>query len=436
MTDYPNWNQEDGAAVIDSVNLPLFITNRVLDIHDSTTTTVGVVQILDAYPSTVSHTDATTSYYVQQAIIDAVISGNSFQGDYDASTNLFPALNSLGEPIDKGDFWIISVGGTLGSIPVYPNYKIYALVDVPGQTAGNWYIDTSGKSFNADQFEIIANEVSLKVGGITLDLFAPGGVSTNGFVLSSMGDTLAPKYREITTNNMVIGLDTTSINIDTPQDIGTGSNPSFLGVIITNASPSRVMVTDGLKLTTTSTVTSAELLNVGGTTSNIQTQLNGKQASGNYITALTGDVTASGPGSVAATIANAAVTLAKMANLPANTIIGNNTGSSAVPLALTVDQAQIMLAPTVTTNATTSITLDANVDTLNLTNTGARAVSIPAIVPGKIWTVKDAAFSALTGNITITPTAPILIDGQSSYIMLVNGASISIYTNGTDLFVM
>lgn len=38
------------------------------------------------------------------------------------------------------------------------------------------------------------------------------------------------------------------------------------------------------------------------------------QAAGNYITALTGDVTASGPGSVAATIANLAVTNAKIAN--------------------------------------------------------------------------------------------------------------------------
>lgn len=35
----------------------------------------------------------------------------------------------------------------------------------------------------------------------------------------------------------------------------------------------------------------------------LQTALNGKQASGNYITALTGDVTASGPGSVSATLA-------------------------------------------------------------------------------------------------------------------------------------
>lgn len=70
---------------------------------------------------------------------------------------------------------------------------------------------------------------------------------------------------------------------------------------------------------------------------------NGKQAAGSYITALTGDVTATGPGSVAATIAAGAVSLAKMANLAANSIIGNNTGSSATPIALTVTQATAML---------------------------------------------------------------------------------------------
>lgn len=43
-------------------------------------------------------------------------------------------------------------------------------------------------------------------------------------------------------------------------------------------------------------------------TSGLQTALDGKQASGDYLTALTGDATASGPGSAALTLANTAVT--------------------------------------------------------------------------------------------------------------------------------
>lgn len=58
--------------------------------------------------------------------------------------------------------------------------------------------------------------------------------------------------------------------------------------------------------------------------------------------ALTGDVTAA-VDSNATTIANAAVTLAKMANLAANSIIGNNTGGAAVPLALTAAQVRTLL---------------------------------------------------------------------------------------------
>lgn len=70
---------------------------------------------------------------------------------------------------------------------------------------------------------------------------------------------------------------------------------------------------------------------------------NGKQAAGNYITALTGDVTATGPGSVAATIAANAVTNAKAAQMATLTIKGNNTGGTANALDLTVAQVQTML---------------------------------------------------------------------------------------------
>jgi len=64
---------------------------------------------------------------------------------------------------------------------------------------------------------------------------------------------------------------------------------------------------------------------------------------GDQTITLTGDVTGSGTGSFAAAIAAGAVTLAKMASLAANSIMGNNTGSAATPIALTATQATAML---------------------------------------------------------------------------------------------
>ncbi len=70
---------------------------------------------------------------------------------------------------------------------------------------------------------------------------------------------------------------------------------------------SRALASDTNGKVAVSATTSAELGFLSGVTSSVQTQLNGKQATGNYITALTGDVTASGPGSATATLANSGV---------------------------------------------------------------------------------------------------------------------------------
>ncbi len=76
---------------------------------------------------------------------------------------------------------------------------------------------------------------------------------------------------------------------------------------------SRALVSDGSGVVSVSAVTSTELGYVSGVTSAIQTQINTKQATGNYITALTGDVVATGPGSVAATIQAGVIDNAKVA---------------------------------------------------------------------------------------------------------------------------
>lgn len=63
------------------------------------------------------------------------------------------------------------------------------------------------------------------------------------------------------------------------------------------------------------------------------------------ITALTGDVTAGGSGSVAATITANAVTNAKAAQMPTLTVKGNNTGGAANPIDLTAAQVTALLNP-------------------------------------------------------------------------------------------
>src|SRR5665213_1954155 len=63
------------------------------------------------------------------------------------------------------------------------------------------------------------------------------------------------------------------------------------------------------------------------------------------IISLTGDVVATGPGSAVATIQPNVVTNSKLAQMPANTIKGNNTGSTANALDLTTTQVTAMLNP-------------------------------------------------------------------------------------------
>lgn len=135
---------------------------------------------------------------------------------------------------------------------------------------------------------------------------------------------------------------------------------------------------------------------------------NSKQAAGNYITALTGDVTAAGPGSVAATIALNAVTNAKLAQMPTLTIKGNNTGGTANALDLTVAQVNTMLG---TTGSATSIgALDsqaANANGLALVSNVLSTQSADATHPGMVnnTTQSFSGNKTFTGTVAISPAS-------------------------------
>lgn len=74
------------------------------------------------------------------------------RGNYDASVNLYPSSGGSGTAgaVLKGDIWTVSVSGTLGSTAVTPGYTVRALVNTPGQTAGNWAIGQPGLGYNPE----------------------------------------------------------------------------------------------------------------------------------------------------------------------------------------------------------------------------------------------------------------------------------------------
>jgi hypothetical protein len=131
-------------------------------------------------------------------------------------------------------------------------------------------------------------------------------------VLNYSGVQLIGASLTQTLTNKTIDADSNTISNIEDTDIKSGANIAVAKLAAVTAD--RALVSDGSGKVSPSSVTATELGYVSGVTSSVQTQLNGKQATGNYVTSLTGDVTASGPGAAATTIANGAVNNAKVAS--------------------------------------------------------------------------------------------------------------------------
>ena len=124
---------------------------------------------------------------------------------------------------------------------------------------------------------------------------------------------------------------------------------------------------------------------------------NTKQTAGNYISGLTGDVTATGPGSVGATITNNAVTFGKMQAMTANKLLGSGLAGTAV--------SEIVLGTGLTFTGTT----------LNVSSAGGTVTNI---------SVANAnGFSGTVVNPTTTPA--ITLTTPVTGILKGNGTAIS-----------
>jgi hypothetical protein len=154
------------------------------------------------------------------------------------------------------------------------------------------------------------------------------------------------------------------------------------------------------------------------------TSLTGTLAAAQF-PALTGDVTTSA-GSTATTIAAGAVTLAKMATLGANSVIGNATGSTATPSAVPMAS-----APT----ASAVAIRDANAN-LQANNFIENAVTTPTAGTTTTLTVSSAKIQQFTGSSTQTvvlPAATTLVVGHQFYITNRSSGAVTVNANGGGL---
>jgi hypothetical protein len=141
--------------------------------------------------------------------------------------------------------------------------------------------------------------------------------------------------------------------------------------------------------------------------------------------ALTGDVTTVA-GALATTIAPGAVTLAKMASLAANTVIGNSTGSAATPTAVSM-----VSSPTPSTamirDSNANVQANNVVENLTATVTAAGTLTLTAASSG------IQQFTGSTTHTMVMPAATTLPVGTSYQVLNRSSAAVAVQANGGGL---
>jgi hypothetical protein len=246
-------------------------------------------------------------------------------------------------------------------------------------------------------------------GGTNNYLRADGSWHTPPGVVGSVSNSDSTLTISPTTGAVVAGINLANANTWTGQQI---FNTSSIQLGATTASTA--LVTDASKNVLSSSTTATELGYVHGVTSAIQTQIDGKQASGNYITALTGDVTASGPGSVAATLATV------------NSNTGSFGSSTSIPSfnvngkgLITAASNNVVIAPAGTL---TGSTLASGVTASSLTSTGT-------LTGG----ATGSGFTVALGSSTITGDLGVANGGTGQTSLTAHGVIIGAGTSGVNV---
>ena len=225
----------------------------------------------------------------------------------------------------------------------------------------------------------------------TVSLAKMSVLSANSIIGNNTGLTATPLA--LSTANVKTMLDLTGTNSGDQSLTGdvTSTGTSVLTTTIANSAVTNAKLgTKSVTLDKIANIATATLIGnkeLGNnspsalTTSQVKTMLD-LTGTNTGDQSLTGDVTSTGTSVLTTTIASGSVSLGKMATLAANSIIGNNTGLTATPLALSTANVKTMLDLTGTNSGDQSLTGD-------VTSTGT-SVLTTTIANDAITTIKIA----------------------------------------------
>jgi hypothetical protein len=232
------------------------------------------------------------------------------------------------------------------------------------------------------------------------------------------------RYIPILTNveNTAISTWAGSTSITSVGTIGTGTwqgtvvGSTYGGTGINNAGRTLTISTNSGTISFTGASTTLTVANTGS--------ISGTNTGDQTIT-LTGDVTGSGTGSFAASIGSNRVTLGMLATLAANSVIGNSTGSTATPTAVSM----------LSTSTASSIALrdgNANLFADNVITGYATTVTAAGTTTLTVDSVKQQFFTGTTTQTVTLPVASTLTLGHSFFIYNDSTGVVTVQSSGAD----
>lgn len=184
--------------------------------------------------STINDTLYPTVEAVNEAINTAVTGLLDYRGSYDASSNLFPATGGSGllGAILKGDFWIVSVAGTLGGTAVVIGDLVIALNDTPGQTASNWDLIEGASATDGD---------------MTKAVYDPQTIADDAFDQDNMTDGTTNKNYTATEKTKLAGIET-GADVTDEANVTDALDGATLSDVGTPASDDKILLQDSSDL--------------------------------------------------------------------------------------------------------------------------------------------------------------------------------------------